>query len=63
MGLPGGADLAAEIEALNARLGLPGGLREMGVNEDWIPTPALAATKDHCNAAAADYEDLFRQAM
>ncbi len=69
MGLPEDADLAAEIDSLNARIGLPGGLREMGVKEDWIPDLAVAATKDHCSAtnprpaSAADYEDLFRQAM
>ncbi len=69
MGLAKDADLAGEIEALNARLDLPNGLRAMGVEETWIPDLAIAATKDHCTATnprqanAADYEDLFKQAM
>jgi len=69
MGLPEDADLAVEIESLNKRLGLPGGLREMGARKEWIPDLAVAATKDHTNATnprnatAADYEALFNQAM
>jgi 4-hydroxybutyrate dehydrogenase len=49
MGLPAGADVAAAIEALNARLGLPAGLRSMGVPEDVLDTIAAAAPKDHCH--------------
>jgi len=69
MGLPEGADLAEAIADLNARLGLPAGLAEMGLPAELIPDLAVAATKDHCAAtnpraaSAADYEALFREAM
>ena len=69
MGLPEGADLAEAIADLNARLGLPAGLTEMGLPAELIPDLAVAATKDHCAAtnpraaSAADYEALFREAM
>lgn len=69
MDLAPDADLPAAFEALNARLGLPGGLAAMGVKPEWIPKLAVAATKDHCNATnprpatAGDYEALFAAAM
>ncbi len=69
MGLVEDADLAVAIADLNARLGLPAGLAEMGLAERLIPALAEAATKDHCAATnprpatAADYEALFREAM
>jgi alcohol dehydrogenase class IV len=50
MGLPAGADVAREIAALNARLGLPAGLGAMGVPRDVLPDIAAAAPKDHCHA-------------
>ncbi len=69
MNLSEGADLAEAIADLNARLGLPAGLAEMGLPADSIPGLAVAATRDHCAetnprpASAADYEALFREAM
>lgn len=69
MGLPGGADLGAFIEALNARLGLPKGLREMGVRPEILPRMADLAEKDHTTATnprpatAADYARLLSEAM
>jgi len=69
MGLAENADLAAAVAGLNARLGLPAGLAEMGLPERLIPDLAEAATKDHCaetnprDASAGDYEALFREAM
>ena len=69
MGLAEDADLAEAVAALNARLGLPAGLAEMGLPEALIPGLAEAATKDHCAetnprpATASDYESLFREAM
>ncbi|MDH3228160.1 MAG: iron-containing alcohol dehydrogenase [Alphaproteobacteria bacterium] len=69
MGLPGGADLAGAIEALNRRLGLPAGLREMGVTESLIPRMVEGAVADHSTASnprpvdAAGYQALFTAAM
>ncbi|MHA1151592.1 MAG: iron-containing alcohol dehydrogenase [Alphaproteobacteria bacterium] len=69
MGLAEDAELAEAVAALNARLGLPRGLAEMGLPERLIPELAEAATKDHCAetnprpAGASDYEALFREAM
>jgi alcohol dehydrogenase class IV len=69
MGLAEDADLADAITALNARLGLPKGLAEMGLPAELIPDLARAATRDHCAetnpraASAADYEALFHEAM
>jgi alcohol dehydrogenase class IV len=69
MGMAPGADVADAITALNARLGLPSGLKAMGVNADILPAMAAHAVKDHCTAtnprpaAVADYLGLFQAAM
>jgi hypothetical protein len=69
MGLATGSDVADAIQALNARLGLPPGLRAMGVTPEILPAMAEHATKDHCTntnpraASAADYLALFQAAM
>jgi len=69
MGLTRNADLAAEIEGLNARLGLPRSLRTMGVPESIIPEMADKAEKDHstptnpCPCSAADYAALMRESI
>lgn len=69
MGLDAGADIAGAIEALNRRLGLPSGLRAMGVTEDVIPRMVEGAVADHSTAtnprpcSATDFEALFRAAM
>ena len=69
MELAPGTDVADAIQALNARLGLPPGLKAMGVTPDILPAMAEHAVKDHCTAtnprpaAAADYVALFQAAM
>ncbi|SLN35437.1 iron-containing alcohol dehydrogenase [Oceanibacterium hippocampi] len=69
MGLAPGVDLADAIAALNARLGLPANLAEMGVPRQVIPAMAVLAEQDHTNqtnprpAKAEDYETLFAEAM
>ena len=69
LGLAADADLAAEIEALNARLGLPGNLREMGVVDAVVPTMIEYSQADHSTATnprpleAADFEVLFAASM
>ena len=66
---PPSADLGAWVRTLNARLGLPSGLRQMGVTEADIPGLAAQAEKDHCNATnprpatAEDYARLYREAL
>lgn len=64
-----GTDLADEIEALNARLGLPANLKEMGVSEDMMDGLVEYAVSDLATYTnpkpidAAGYELLFKQAM
>ncbi len=69
MGLPSNADLAAAIETLNAKIGIPSGLGAMGISEDMIEDfvpHALADLAHRTNpreASAEDYAALFKQAM
>src|SRR3954453_9248137 len=69
MGLARNADLAAEIEGLNARIALPRSLRAMGVPESVIPEMADKAEKDHSTptnprpCSAADYAALMWESI
>src|SRR5215207_3683662 len=69
MGLARDADLATEIEGLNARIGLPRSLRTMGVPESVIPEMADKAEKDHSTptnprpCSAADYAALMWESI
>jgi len=69
MGLKAANDVADAIAALNARVGMPPGLRAMGVEPGILPEMAKQAVKDHCNATnprpatEADYLALFQTAM
>ncbi|HEY0527001.1 MAG TPA: iron-containing alcohol dehydrogenase [Stellaceae bacterium] len=68
-GLPADADLADAIESLNRRLGLPPGLRAIGVTEGMLPAMVKGAVADHSSASnprpatAEDYRRLFEEAM
>ena len=69
MGLPGcdaaGDDLAAALLAMNARLGLPSGLRAMGVDTSMFERVIDGAMADHCHktnpriATRADYAQML----
>jgi alcohol dehydrogenase class IV len=69
LGVPPGTDLAAFIERLNAKIGLPPSLRAMGVRDDVLPAMVDGALADHSTAtnprpvARGDFEQLFADAM
>jgi alcohol dehydrogenase class IV len=69
MGLPAGADLAAELEALNRRIGIPPSLGALGVTEAILPQVVDYALADHSHAtnpvppSPADYLAMLRSVM
>ena len=69
LGLEPGADLSDFVTGLNARLGLPANLREMGVTDEMIPAMVEGALVDHTSATNArkasreDYLALYAEAM
>jgi 4-hydroxybutyrate dehydrogenase len=69
MGLQSGSDIPEAVRDMNARLGLPGGLAEMGVQRDWYDRIIAGALADHCHktnpriASRDDYEELLAGSM
>ena len=65
MGLGGAGDIPEAIRDMNARLGLPGGLGEMGVQRDWFDRIITGALADHCHktnpriASADEYREML----
>jgi 4-hydroxybutyrate dehydrogenase len=69
MGLASASDIGPAIKDMNARLGLPSGLAEMGVQIAQFDAIITGALADHCHktgprlATAYDYRDMLMQAM
>lgn len=69
IGLKSGTDIPMAVRDLNARLGLPRGLREMGVQESQFQQIIKGALADHCHqtnprvASPEAYETLLAQSM
>lgn len=69
MGLASGADVAEAVKDMTARLGLPTGLREMGVSESQFDHVIEHALLDHCHktnpriASAEDYRRMLTESM
>ncbi len=69
MGLSTAADIPQAIRDMNARLGLPKGLAEMGVQKEWFDKIVGGAMVDHCHktnpriATPEDYMDLLAASM
>jgi 4-hydroxybutyrate dehydrogenase len=69
MGLSGGDEIPAAIQAMNRRLGLPSGLAQMGVLPEWFDRIIEGAMADHCHktnpriATADEYRALLTESM
>lgn len=69
MNLDSAGDIGQAIKDMNARLGLPSGLRAMGVSESQFDAVIRGALADHCHktnpriASADDYRAMLQQAM
>ncbi len=69
MGVPTAMPLDTFIEGLNARIGMPKSLAEMGVKREWFPRVAELSLEDHCTKSnartpvAADYQAILEAAF
>lgn len=67
--MPAAEAIAQAITAMNARLGLPKGLAEMGVEAAWFDKIIEGAMADHCHktnprlATAQEYREMLEAAM
>ena len=64
-----GSDVALALKDLNSRLGLPKGLRELGVREEMFDRVIAGAMADHCHktnprtATPNDYREMLLESM
>ena len=69
MGLASAGDIAEAIRDMNARLGLPTGLKALGVEHAAFGKIIAGALADHCHktnpriATVADYEAMLEESM
>lgn len=69
MNLPERADLSQALHDMTARLGLPTGLRQMGVDEQAFDHVIEGALADHCHktnpriASADDYRRMLVESL
>jgi len=69
MGLSSASELGPAIKELNTRLGLPSGLKAMGVEREWFAKVIEGALADHCHktnprlASAEDYREMLESSM
>ncbi len=69
MGLKSGGDIPEAIRDMNARLGLPKGLAEMGVQREMFGKIIEGALADHCHktnpriASVQDYEQMLAESL
>ncbi len=69
MGLPEEADLAQAVYDMNVRLGLPTGLRQLGLDESTFDRVIGDARADYCHrtnpreATPADYRSMLRESL
>ena len=69
MGVANTSDLPQALRDMNARLGLPTGLSQLGVSSSMFSNIIAGALADHCHktnprlASDADYADLLEQSM
>jgi alcohol dehydrogenase class IV len=69
MGLSSSSDIPEAIKDMNARLGLPSGLAEMGVQRGQFDQIIQGALADHCHktnpreASPRDYEDMLAASL
>ncbi|MBP6404957.1 MAG: iron-containing alcohol dehydrogenase [Proteobacteria bacterium] len=69
MGLASASDIPDAIRDMNARLGLPAGLGEMGVQPDWFDRIITGALADHCHktnpriASADEYRAMLSDSL
>lgn len=69
MGLGSADDIPLAIKDMNARLGLPAGLAEMGVESAWFDRIIQGALADHCHktnpreASAEQYREMLKVSL